>query len=275
MATAFNVALRPASSAEPSGPVCVVPIGTFIDRGRLRGCALVELSDDGAVVTLADGKSGGIVAAGASCVVDGWLLELTGPPPRFGGTSFLGVELLPRLALVAGPDVGARPVELALAPREGPPTTIGRDPGCDLVLKDLAVSNRHCEIRFDAATEEFRLTDFSTNGTIIGGRKLHRDQSVRLTHGVEIACGGSRLEFRFPGAALRSDPASGAGAGARGAASDAVADEKRDVVKPPIVPRRMLADYAKRIAPAALAVAVLALLAFVAWSVLGEPALSR
>ncbi len=72
----------------------------------------------------------------------------------------------------------AEPVRLALRVRKGVPAdkrialdrriTIGRDPGCDLVLVDSRVSRHHAEIVLEGAKPRFRDTA-STNGTRLNG----------------------------------------------------------------------------------------------------------
>jgi len=68
-------------------------------------------------------------------------------------------------------------------------TRIGRHPRCDLVLADLTVSARHCQI--ERLAESYLIIDIgSTNGTRVNGEKSrgavvlnHRDQiRIGRTH---------------------------------------------------------------------------------------------
>ena len=98
-------------------------------------------------------------------------------------------ERPPSVAVVCDPRVAhgtvtivvdelAEPRRLALRVRKGVPAdarvaldrriTIGRDPGCDLMLVDSRVSRHHAEIVVDGAKPRFRDTG-STNGTTLNG----------------------------------------------------------------------------------------------------------
>ncbi len=65
-------------------------------------------------------------------------------------------------------------------------TIIGRDPACDLVLRDDGISRRHARItRVDS--ENIEITDLgSTNGTFVGGEKV---MSARLRDGDKVLLG--------------------------------------------------------------------------------------
>ncbi len=69
---------------------------------------------------------------------------------------------------------------------------IGADPANDVVLNDLTVSRRHCEIRFTPAGCLLRDLG-STNGTFVFGFKV---SEVALEYGAEFCVGQTRLAFR-------------------------------------------------------------------------------
>jgi len=103
------------------------------------------------------------------------------------GTVAIAVEALPeavRLALTVkkGVPPGAR---LSLAGT----STVGRDPGCDLVLVDPRVSRRHLEIVEERGDVRFRDLE-SSNGTKLNGSAR---ASGRLGLGDTLAVGDSEL----------------------------------------------------------------------------------
>ena len=99
------------------------------------------------------------------------------PPAREQGTFLLGA---------AEPVLG-----ITYRPRMGK-TSLGRDEGCDVVIKDRTVSSRHAEIvlRPEGAT----ITNLmATNGTRVNGREI---QSAQLSDGDIIGLGRVRFVFR-------------------------------------------------------------------------------
>lgn len=71
-------------------------------------------------------------------------------------------------------------------------TLLGRDPGCDIVLRDDIVSRRHALITLTAGAYE--LEDLgSANGTFVNGQRV--TQRLKLQPGDEITLGGHRLTF--------------------------------------------------------------------------------
>jgi pSer/pThr/pTyr-binding forkhead associated (FHA) protein len=90
-----------------------------------------------------------------------------------------------RLRIVGGPDLG-REEELA-----GRSLSVGSDPGCDLVVRDPAVSARHFSL---SATEHgILLRDLgSTNGTFVDG---YRVGQITMNEGSSIVAGESRFEL--------------------------------------------------------------------------------
>jgi hypothetical protein len=84
--------------------------------------------------------------------------------------------------------------------RLGRSCTIGRAPGCDLVLADAKVSRRHALIQAQKQ-HEFWLIDLgSSNGTFLNGRRVNQPSLLRDQDLVEL--GPFRLVFRQ----LRSGP---------------------------------------------------------------------
>jgi len=77
--------------------------------------------------------------------------------------------------------------------------TIGRDPGCTLVVADETrmVSKTHCRIIRDG--HGFQLRDESVNGVSLGGRELAEGETVRLADGDEISFCGHVLGVRIRG----------------------------------------------------------------------------
>ena len=77
--------------------------------------------------------------------------------------------------------------------------TIGRDPGCTLVVNDerRMVSKTHCRIMRDGLG--FQLRDESVNGVSLGGRELAEGETVRLADGDEISFCDYVLHVRIRG----------------------------------------------------------------------------
>lgn len=81
---------------------------------------------------------------------------------------------------------------------------IGRDPGNEWVLADPegTISRRHCSIRTEHG--QYVLTDTSTNGVSVNGRRLGRNQSCTLADGDRLTFAGFELaigiavEHRLP-----------------------------------------------------------------------------
>lgn len=69
--------------------------------------------------------------------------------------------------------------------------TIGRAPGCDLVLDDSTVSKHHARIRCDAGPLVEDLN--STNGTYVNGRPAEGPTALR--RGDRIALGAAKIVF--------------------------------------------------------------------------------
>jgi len=69
--------------------------------------------------------------------------------------------------------------------------TIGRAPGCDLVVDESTVSKHHARIRCDAGPSIEDLD--STNGTYVNGRPA--DGPTALRRGDRIALGAAKIVF--------------------------------------------------------------------------------
>jgi two-component system, NtrC family, response regulator GlrR len=97
------------------------------------------------------------------------------------------------IKVVTGPDEGAEVVST------GEETTVGTDPGNDLVLSDRSVSRHHVAIRVTARGLELRDLG-STNGTVLGG---YRVMSALVKPGALIGCGRTVLRLDLTGDEVR------------------------------------------------------------------------
>jgi pSer/pThr/pTyr-binding forkhead associated (FHA) protein len=94
------------------------------------------------------------------------------------------------LVVLAGPRRGS---VLAL----GDTTTLGRDPGSDVVLASPSASARHARIAREGTGHV--LEDLgSTNGTRVGGKSLRGGERRTLRHGDVIEVGDEALLFSDP-----------------------------------------------------------------------------
>src|ERR1700722_14970122 len=75
------------------------------------------------------------------------------------------------------------------------PVVIGRSPECDLGVRDILLSRRHCQIEPSAEKPgKWVVVDLSSkNGTTINGRPLK--SSITLSDGDELRLGHVRLRF--------------------------------------------------------------------------------
>lgn len=108
-----------------------------------------------------------------------------------------------RSSIVAGQDplplpgpAATGPV-LVLSDREvalGPTVTVvGRGAEADIRLVDTGVSRRHAELHRDPNGTVVLLDAGSTNGTLLNGRKVHREQ---LSDGDQVQVGTTTMTFR-------------------------------------------------------------------------------
>ena len=90
-----------------------------------------------------------------------------------------------RLECIAGPQKGQT---LRVAPSV---TIIGRDPSCDIVLSETAISRQHC--RIDRRADQWVLKNLSANGTLLNKKPV---DEAALSDGDEIRLGAkTRLLF--------------------------------------------------------------------------------
>jgi adenylate cyclase len=78
---------------------------------------------------------------------------------------------------------------------------VGREcPGVDerhrLLIDDPAVSRTHLELRLDLELDQAWLTDHSTNGTRLNGRRIERSVPVLIKPGDRVRLGQAELQFR-------------------------------------------------------------------------------
>lgn len=74
------------------------------------------------------------------------------------------------------------------------PVILGRDgAAAQIVFSQGAqkISRRHCEVMFNSQTQQYRVTDFSSNGTYVNGSRLPANAPVKLARGTEISLGDS------------------------------------------------------------------------------------
>jgi adenylate cyclase len=105
--------------------------------------------------------------------------------------------LIPAVVVVSpgGADERAVPVhDRLLVGRE----CAGIDDGHRLLILDRMISRIHLELRLDLERDEAWLTDHSTNGTRLNGRRVERFVAVRLRPGDRMTLGDTELEFRSP-----------------------------------------------------------------------------
>jgi adenylate cyclase len=89
----------------------------------------------------------------------------------------------------------------------------GIDEGQRLLIDDGTISRLHLEVRLDFERGEAWLTDHSTNGTRLNGRRIERLVPVRVRSGDRVLAGETELEFlssRFAFGATRARPAADA-----------------------------------------------------------------
>ncbi len=65
-----------------------------------------------------------------------------------------------------------------------------------LIVDDQSVSRKHLELRLDYDLDEAWLTDHSTNGTRLNGKRVERTVPVRIKAGDRLRLGAVELQFR-------------------------------------------------------------------------------
>ncbi len=73
--------------------------------------------------------------------------------------------------------------------------TIGRDPGCDVVMAVPLVSSEHARLFFDG--EEWTVSDlFSTNGTFVNGERVTASRTIQQGDRIQFGQDGPLIEFK-------------------------------------------------------------------------------
>ncbi len=73
---------------------------------------------------------------------------------------------------------------------------VGVDERHRLLIPDPAISRTHLELRLDLDLDQAWLTDHSTNGTRLNGKRIERSIPVRIKPGDRVRLGGAELQFR-------------------------------------------------------------------------------
>ena len=178
----------------------------------------------------------------------GAILMVFGDIATTGSTSLIPAVSDSAIAALAGiagntptSDTGGRFVRLAddvarEIPAEG--LVIGRDPGCDIVLRDKGASRRHASLR--PSLQGYVIADHSVNGLTVNGRRV--DGAQVLGMGDIVRIGDEEFRFEADAASFEPDPSLLAGAGRR-----------RDAT---VGPPAAAASSAASVAPAAAPVTV-------------------
>ncbi len=77
---------------------------------------------------------------------------------------------------------------------------IGKDAKVSMVVIDPAykeISRKHVGVCYDIIRDQYRVVDYSSNGTWANGRKLIPGQEVYLTHGTELKLANDKNTFRL------------------------------------------------------------------------------
>ena len=196
----------------------------FSPLRRLQAAAALVVGPDGAVTVWPRGRESGAVTingvplgaqpipvthgakidvAGVRLILrDGRETGTTGPSPT------VTRELLGRHPAT---DAGTGTREGARLVRQGSNTAvdipesglvIGRDPDSDLVVSGMEVSRRHAVLRGSA--RGYVLTDVSTNGTYVNGRRVGGMAVLRIGDAIRIG----EEDFRFAAGRATYDPSS-------------------------------------------------------------------
>lgn len=83
--------------------------------------------------------------------------------------------------------------------KKGETLAIGRDASqCSLIIQAEQVSRKHCEVSFDEITGQYRVVDYSANGTYINSTKrLMKNQPKFVRRGEVISVGDEQNSFRL------------------------------------------------------------------------------
>jgi hypothetical protein len=117
-------------------------------------------------------------------------------PPLPEAANIGAVSQSPHLEVAVGGLTGTFPLNRAVILIGRADPTTGHRPDVDLSM-DAAVSRRHAEIR--GGPGSYRIFDLgSTNGTVVNGAQIPRQQEVPLKDGDEIRVGENcKLTFRL------------------------------------------------------------------------------
>lgn len=75
---------------------------------------------------------------------------------------------------------------------------LGRDSAeAQIVIDSPKVSRRHCRVVYDNEKKQYIVTDYSSNGTFVGNRKLTKGVAEILPSGTVIALGDDKNTFRL------------------------------------------------------------------------------
>ena len=79
------------------------------------------------------------------------------------------------------------------------PIVVGRDASCShLIIEKQGISRRHCMVEYLAASQNYVVTDYSSNGTFIeGGMKLQKGVPTSIDPGAVIRFGNEIDSFRL------------------------------------------------------------------------------
>ena len=124
-----------------------------------------------------DSSSGSAAGAGASAYPSGDYDYNGTLPGGAGYDSPAGSEQ--SIRCLSGEYEGA-----VLPLRFGDTMLIGRDRNvCNVILTNPRVSRKHCSIQYDAATDSFKVVNYSKNGIFVDGQRLDLNRPYQFTHG--------------------------------------------------------------------------------------------
>ena len=84
--------------------------------------------------------------------------------------------------------------------KDGEQIVIGKDANVAQVVIDPSykqVSRKHVGISFDAARDQYRVTDYSSNGTLIDGQKMDSGRTVYVRRGTIVSLADEKNAFRL------------------------------------------------------------------------------
>ena len=84
--------------------------------------------------------------------------------------------------------------------KDGEQIVIGKDANVAQIVIDPSfkqVSRKHVGISFDAARDQYRVTDYSSNGTLIDGQKMDSGRTVFVHRGTVVSLADEKNAFRL------------------------------------------------------------------------------